>query len=212
MVFTVEDIDKTLGYVMSGDTGEWGLGTTEPPTLSGSVVPINSLAYREALSVQIISPPNLPDLNICLGPNTCHQHHVESLYSILKSQVMFERMLYSYYVIKTRLVILLFVLAIILSARNIFPALVLVTCMLYFNLIINLLLCPALNSAFCIVFIDIYIISTGQQVSQGFSEKLLEKHKKYQIFFQIYEKVREIQHGTKTRLSRPPVSPSVPPP
>ena len=145
------------------------------------MVPINSLAslaYREALSLQIISPPCLHDLNICLGPNTCHQHHVdvESLYSILRSQVMFERMPYSYYVIKTRLVILLFVLAIILSARNIFPALVLVTCMLYFNLIINLELCLL----FCI-YRHLYY-NTGQQVSREFIEKLLEKHPKYPRF------------------------------
>ena len=55
---------------------------------------------------------------------------------------MLERMLYSYYVIRTRLVIVLFALtvtAIILSARNIFPTtLVLVTCMSYFNLTVSL--------------------------------------------------------------------------
>ena len=70
---------------------------------------------------------------------------------------MLQRMLYSYYVIKTRLVILIFALAIILSALNIFPTLVLVTCMSYFNLIINLFLCPALNSALCFVFLETFI-------------------------------------------------------
>ena len=70
---------------------------------------------------------------------------------------MLQRMLYSYYVIKTRLVILIFALAIILSALNIFPTLVLVTCMSYFNLIINLFLCPALNSALCFVFLETFV-------------------------------------------------------
>ena len=91
----------------------------------------------------------ISDLNICLGPNTCHHHHLVP--------VMLQRMLYSYYVIKTRLVILIFVLAIILSALNIFPTLVLVTCMSYFNLIINHFLCPALNSALCFVFLETFI-------------------------------------------------------
>ena len=160
--------------------------------------------------------------------------------SSLNPPVMAERMLYSYYVIKTRLVILLFVLAIILSAHNIFPALVLVTCMSYFNLIINLFLRPAtaLNSALCfcvsrhrsdtpstmyILSEILYKIQKLHSFSLEINCKLTNTQKRKILFhdppdplFSI--EAPEVQHGAKTRLSQPvfllppPSRSSVPPP
>ena len=145
--------------------------------------------------------------------------------SSLNPPVMAERMLVSYYVIKTRLVILLFVLAIILSAHNIFPALVLVTCMSYFNLIINLFLRPALNSALCFCVSrhrsdtpsTMYILSGILYKIQNLQIncKLTNTHPPDPPF---YMEAPEVQHGAKTRLSQPvfllppPSRSSVPPP
>lgn len=47
--------------------------------------------------------------------------------------MMWEKMLCSYYVIKTRLVIILFAVAVLLSTWNILSALVTESCMFYLN-------------------------------------------------------------------------------